>query len=41
VLYIHRGPTSSSKETFNPTVQYMAAQGWVIFEPNYRGSDNS
>lgn len=40
VLYIHGGPTSASKETFNPAVQYMAAQGWVIFEPNYRGSDN-
>jgi len=40
VLYIHGGPTSSSKETLNPSVQYMAAQGWVVFEPNYRGSDN-
>ena len=40
VLYVHGGPNSSSKETFNPVVQYMAAQGWVVFEPNYRGSDN-
>jgi dipeptidyl aminopeptidase/acylaminoacyl peptidase len=40
VLYIHGGPNSASKETFNPAVQYMAAQDWVIFEPNYRGSDN-
>jgi dipeptidyl aminopeptidase/acylaminoacyl peptidase len=40
VLYVHGGPTSASKETFNPPVQYMAAQGWVVFEPNYRGSDN-
>jgi dipeptidyl aminopeptidase/acylaminoacyl peptidase len=40
LLYVHGGPTSASKETFNPAVQYMAAQGWVVFEPNYRGSDN-
>jgi len=40
VLYVHGGPTSASRETFSAPVQYMAAQGWVIFEPNYRGSDN-
>jgi len=40
VLYVHGGPNAASKETLNPFVQYMAAQGWVVFEPNYRGSDN-
>ncbi|MGB6449935.1 MAG: S9 family peptidase [Steroidobacteraceae bacterium] len=40
VLYIHGGPGAASKETLNPFVQYLAAQGWVVFEPNYRGSDN-
>jgi dipeptidyl aminopeptidase/acylaminoacyl peptidase len=40
VLYVHGGPNSASKQTFNLAVQLMAAQGWVIFEPNYRGSDN-
>lgn len=40
VLYIHGGPRSASKETFSPRAQLMAAKGWVIFEPNYRGSDN-
>jgi dipeptidyl aminopeptidase/acylaminoacyl peptidase len=40
VLYIHGGPRSASKEVFSPRAQLMAAQGWVIFEPNYRGSDN-
>jgi dipeptidyl aminopeptidase/acylaminoacyl peptidase len=40
VLYVHGGPNSSSKETFNPMVQCLASQGWVVFEPNYRGSDN-
>jgi dipeptidyl aminopeptidase/acylaminoacyl peptidase len=40
VLYIHGGPRSASKAAFNPRVQLLAAQGWVVFEPNYRGSDN-
>ena len=40
VLYIHGGPNSASKQVLNPFVQYLAAQGWVVFEPNYRGSDN-
>jgi dipeptidyl aminopeptidase/acylaminoacyl peptidase len=40
VLYVHGGPNSASKETFNPMVQCLAARGWVVFEPNYRGSDN-
>jgi len=40
VLYIHGGPTSASLETFSPAAQLLAAQGWIIFEPNYRGSDN-
>jgi len=40
VLYVHGGPTAASAESFNPIVQIFAAQGWVVFEPNYRGSDN-
>jgi len=40
VLYIHGGPTSSSKNTFSIFAQLIAAQGWLVFEPNYRGSDN-
>ena len=40
VLYIHGGPTSSSKNTFSIFAQLLAAQGWLVFEPNYRGSDN-
>ncbi|MGP8253033.1 MAG: S9 family peptidase [Terracidiphilus sp.] len=40
VLYIHGGPTSASKDTFNVFAQIIAAQGWLVFEPNYRGSDN-
>ncbi len=40
VLYIHGGPRSASKEAFSTYAQLFAAQGWVVFEPNYRGSDN-
>ena len=40
VLYVHGGPTSSSKDTFSLFAQIIAAQGWLVFEPNYRGSDN-
>ena len=40
VLYIHGGPRSASKLAFSSRAQLLAAQGWIVFEPNYRGSDN-
>ena len=40
VLYIHGGPRSASKDAFSSRAQLLAAQGWMVFEPNYRGSDN-
>lgn len=40
VLLIHGGPTASSTEGFSPLAQLMAARGWVVLQPNYRGSDN-
>ncbi len=40
VLYVHGGPRSASKEAFSVFAQLIAAKGWVVFEPNYRGSDN-
>jgi dipeptidyl aminopeptidase/acylaminoacyl peptidase len=40
VLYVHGGPRSASKEAFSSRAQLLAAQDWVVFEPNYRGSDN-
>jgi dipeptidyl aminopeptidase/acylaminoacyl peptidase len=40
VLNIHGGPTSASKTSFSTLPQLMAAEGWVVFMPNYRGSDN-
>lgn len=41
VLMIHGGPNSASRERFGVPEQALAAQGWLVFEPNYRGSDNS
>jgi dipeptidyl aminopeptidase/acylaminoacyl peptidase len=40
VLLIHGGPTSSSKLNFSTLAQLMAAEGWIVLQPNYRGSDN-
>jgi dipeptidyl aminopeptidase/acylaminoacyl peptidase len=40
VLLIHGGPTASSKLSFSTLAQLMAAEGWIVFQPNYRGSDN-
>ena len=40
VLLIHGGPNSSSRERFNLLPQVMAAHDWLVFEPNYRGSDS-
>jgi len=41
LLNIHGGPWGSSRETFSERSQLFAAKGWIIFEPNYRGSDNA
>ena len=30
-----------SREAFSPLTQLFAGRGWVVFEPNYRGSDNA
>jgi len=34
----HGGPTGASLLTFNPTEQIMAANGYLVLEPNFRGS---
>ena len=39
VLVVHGGPRAASLETFAAQAQLMAAHGWVVFQPNYRGSD--
>ncbi len=40
LLYIHGGPVAASKASFTPSAQILAAQGWLVLEPNYRGSNN-
>jgi dipeptidyl aminopeptidase/acylaminoacyl peptidase len=40
VLMIHGGPNSASVMNFGLIPQVFAAKGFLVFEPNYRGSDN-
>jgi dipeptidyl aminopeptidase/acylaminoacyl peptidase len=40
VLHVHGGPRASSATGFSFTAQMLAAQNWIVFMPNYRGSDN-
>jgi dipeptidyl aminopeptidase/acylaminoacyl peptidase len=40
VLLIHGGPTSASITAFGLLAQVLASHGYIVFSPNYRGSDN-
>jgi dipeptidyl aminopeptidase/acylaminoacyl peptidase len=40
VLYIHGGPQWASTTDFDFFRQLLTSRGYVVFEPNYRGSDN-
>jgi dipeptidyl aminopeptidase/acylaminoacyl peptidase len=40
VLVIHGGPNSASIASFGAQSQLLAAHGYIVFNPNYRGSDN-
>jgi len=40
IVHIHGGPTSASLRSFDRQGQLFAARGWLVLEPNYRGSDN-
>ena len=40
VLIIHGGPQASSTIQFSFLSQLMVTHGYVVFSPNYRGSDN-
>ncbi|MGC2242295.1 MAG: S9 family peptidase [Candidatus Aquilonibacter sp.] len=40
VLVIHGGPNSASITSFSGFNQLLAARGYIVFNPNYRGSDN-
>ncbi|MEP6763479.1 MAG: S9 family peptidase [Gemmatimonadaceae bacterium] len=40
VLVIHGGPKGASLLSWGSQAQLLAAKGWLVFQPNYRGSDN-
>jgi dipeptidyl aminopeptidase/acylaminoacyl peptidase len=40
VLLVHGGPNGASTTAFSMLSLLIAARGYVVFEPNYRGSDN-
>jgi len=40
VLVIHGGPEGSSDLRFSPLIQLFSANGFLVFQPNYRGSIN-
>ena len=40
VLVVHGGPAGASTAGFSPLPQLLAAHGYLVFEPNYRGSTN-
>jgi len=41
LVLIHGGPWGSSLDSFSSRTQLFAARGWIVFEPNYRGSNNA
>ncbi|MEA2785596.1 MAG: hypothetical protein QOF71_1700 [Candidatus Eremiobacteraeota bacterium] len=41
VLVIHGGPVATSTRAFTSLGQLLAAHGYLVLQPNYRGSDNS
>jgi len=40
VVYVHGGPIYSSSTAFDELCQLLAARDFLVFQPNYRGSDN-
>jgi dipeptidyl aminopeptidase/acylaminoacyl peptidase len=40
IVYIHGGPDDPSMLEFDFWAQVMAARGWLVLRPNYRGSPN-
>src|SRR6266699_311485 len=37
-VYVHGGPESQFRPTFNAVIQYLVARGYAVFAPNVRGS---
>jgi dipeptidyl aminopeptidase/acylaminoacyl peptidase len=40
ILNPHGGPNGASLAAFNPDAQFYAGNGYVVFQPNFRGSTN-
>jgi len=38
LVMIHGGPMNQSRVTWNGIVQFLVQRGWVVIQPNYRGS---
>lgn len=38
VVYVHGGPESQSRNSFNSVIQYFVQRGYAVFVPNVRGS---
>lgn len=38
VVWVHGGPTAMSKDQVHSAIQYLAAAGFTVLDPNYRGS---
>ncbi|MBF6589233.1 MAG: S9 family peptidase, partial [Ktedonobacterales bacterium] len=38
VVYVHGGPESQFRPSFNPVIQYLVNQGYAVLAPNVRGS---
>lgn len=38
VVYVHGGPESQIRPTYNPVIQYLAERGFAVIAPNVRGS---
>ena len=38
IVYVHGGPTAHSLDQINAQIQFFVRQGYVVLDPNYRGS---
>jgi dipeptidyl aminopeptidase/acylaminoacyl peptidase len=38
LLHVHGGPITQYNRRWDPSVQYWVGRGWVVIEPNFRGS---
>ncbi len=38
LVNIHGGPMNQSRLSWNGQIQYLVQRGWVVIQPNYRGS---